>query len=182
MIVDESTLLLGIETSCDETAAALVMGGSDVVSSVVSTQVELHAEFGGRLAAKMRSHLRSLHAPNPNRDELEGLVIDGWLALRRCAAAWDPDGGALPWNWAGHRMRRVASDWVGQYADGLDEATLRHPAAGRATPATAGGRDEAALTDLLEDLAERNADRQHLDVGQASADEQLLEILGVITT
>ena len=46
-IVDESTLVLGIETSCDETAAALVMGGYDVVSSVVSTQIELHAEFGG---------------------------------------------------------------------------------------------------------------------------------------
>ena len=33
---DESTLVLGIETSCDETAAALVLGGYDVVSSVVS--------------------------------------------------------------------------------------------------------------------------------------------------
>ena len=45
--VDGSTLVLGIETSCDETAAALVMGGYDVVSSAVSTQVELHAQFGG---------------------------------------------------------------------------------------------------------------------------------------
>ena len=45
--VGESTLVLGIETSCDETAAALVMGGYDVVSSAVSTQVDLHAEFGG---------------------------------------------------------------------------------------------------------------------------------------
>ena len=45
--VDENTLVLGIETSCDETAAALVMGGYDVVSSAVSTQVDLHAEFGG---------------------------------------------------------------------------------------------------------------------------------------
>jgi N6-L-threonylcarbamoyladenine synthase len=33
--VDQSTLVLGIETSCDETAAAIVMGGRDVVSSVV---------------------------------------------------------------------------------------------------------------------------------------------------
>jgi N6-L-threonylcarbamoyladenine synthase len=41
MNIDESTLVLGIETSCDETAAALVMGGTDVVSSVVSTQVEI---------------------------------------------------------------------------------------------------------------------------------------------
>ncbi|MDO8390219.1 MAG: tRNA (adenosine(37)-N6)-threonylcarbamoyltransferase complex transferase subunit TsaD [Actinomycetota bacterium] len=47
MIVDDSTLVLGIETSCDETAAALVMGGYDVVSSAVSTQVDLHAQFGG---------------------------------------------------------------------------------------------------------------------------------------
>ena len=45
--VDESTLVLGIETSCDETAAALVLGGYDVVSNVVSTQVDLHADFGG---------------------------------------------------------------------------------------------------------------------------------------
>jgi N6-L-threonylcarbamoyladenine synthase len=45
--VDASTLVLGIETSCDETAAALVMGGSDVASSVVSSQVDLHARFGG---------------------------------------------------------------------------------------------------------------------------------------
>ena len=34
--VDESTLVLGIETSCDETAAALVMGGYDVVSQRLS--------------------------------------------------------------------------------------------------------------------------------------------------
>jgi len=45
--IDESTLVLGIETSCDETAAALVLGGYDVVSNVVSTQVDLHADFGG---------------------------------------------------------------------------------------------------------------------------------------
>ena len=40
-------LVLGIETSCDETAAAVVAGGSDVRSSVVSSQVDLHARFGG---------------------------------------------------------------------------------------------------------------------------------------
>ncbi|MEY3397209.1 MAG: hypothetical protein RLZZ534_1171 [Actinomycetota bacterium] len=32
---DSSTVVLGIETSCDETAAAIVMGGNDVLSSVV---------------------------------------------------------------------------------------------------------------------------------------------------
>ena len=39
--------ILGIETSCDETAAAIVVNGTDVVSSVVSSQVDLHARFGG---------------------------------------------------------------------------------------------------------------------------------------
>jgi N6-L-threonylcarbamoyladenine synthase len=40
-------LILGIETSCDETAIAVVEGGRRILSSVVSSQVELHAEYGG---------------------------------------------------------------------------------------------------------------------------------------
>jgi N6-L-threonylcarbamoyladenine synthase len=60
--VDESTLVLGIETSCDETAAALVLGGFDVASSVVSTQIDLHAEFGGVVPEiASRAHLESLN-------------------------------------------------------------------------------------------------------------------------
>ena len=39
--------VLGIETSCDETAAAIVTDARLVLSSVVSSQVELHARFGG---------------------------------------------------------------------------------------------------------------------------------------
>jgi len=39
--------VLGIETSCDETAAAVVVDGRDVLSSVVSSQTDLHARFGG---------------------------------------------------------------------------------------------------------------------------------------
>jgi N6-L-threonylcarbamoyladenine synthase len=40
-------VLLGIETSCDETAAALVTADGTVRSNVVSSQAELHARFGG---------------------------------------------------------------------------------------------------------------------------------------
>ena len=39
--------ILGIETSCDETAAAIVEGGTSVLSSVVTSQVDLHARYGG---------------------------------------------------------------------------------------------------------------------------------------
>jgi N6-L-threonylcarbamoyladenine synthase len=45
--VHEGTTILGIETSCDETAAAVVIGGHLVRSSVVSSQVDIHARFGG---------------------------------------------------------------------------------------------------------------------------------------
>jgi N6-L-threonylcarbamoyladenine synthase len=42
-----ASLILGLETSCDETAAALVTDDGDVRSSVVSSQAELHARYGG---------------------------------------------------------------------------------------------------------------------------------------
>ncbi len=54
-------LILGIESSCDETAAAVVRGGSEVLSNVVASQVALHAAYGGvvpELAS--REHLRNL--------------------------------------------------------------------------------------------------------------------------
>ncbi len=41
------TRVLGIETSCDETAASVVEGGSVILSSVVSSQIDLHAKYGG---------------------------------------------------------------------------------------------------------------------------------------
>jgi len=40
-------LILGLETSCDETAAALVTREGQILSNVVSSQAELHARFGG---------------------------------------------------------------------------------------------------------------------------------------
>ena len=40
-------LILGIETSCDETAVAVVADGSAILSNIISSQVDLHARFGG---------------------------------------------------------------------------------------------------------------------------------------
>src|SRR5580700_5091624 len=53
--------ILAIESSCDETAAAVLEGGSRVLSSVVASQLELHAKYGGvvpELAS--REHLRAV--------------------------------------------------------------------------------------------------------------------------
>jgi len=54
-------LTLGIESSCDETAAAIVRDGSEVLSSVISSQIKLHCAYGGvipELAA--REHLKNV--------------------------------------------------------------------------------------------------------------------------
>jgi N6-L-threonylcarbamoyladenine synthase len=54
-------LILGIESSCDETAAAVVRGGREVLGNVVASQVALHAAYGGvvpELAS--REHLRNV--------------------------------------------------------------------------------------------------------------------------
>lgn len=40
-------LVLGIETSCDETSAAVVAGGETILSNIVSSQIDLHRKFGG---------------------------------------------------------------------------------------------------------------------------------------
>ncbi len=58
---DPGRLVLGIETSCDESAASVVQNGSRVLSSVIASQVKDHAPFGGvvpELAS--RRHLENL--------------------------------------------------------------------------------------------------------------------------
>ena len=63
--MSKKPLILGIETSCDETAAALITendhGNPQVLSNIISSQVEVHREFGGvvpELAA--RSHIEKI--------------------------------------------------------------------------------------------------------------------------
>jgi len=41
------TKILGIESSCDETAAAVVEDGSQIISNVVASQIDIHARYGG---------------------------------------------------------------------------------------------------------------------------------------
>ena len=43
----EKILTLGIESSCDETAAAVLRGGRELLSNIISTQIPLHQKFGG---------------------------------------------------------------------------------------------------------------------------------------
>ncbi len=53
--------ILGIETSCDETAAAVIEDGRRIVSNVVATQVDMHARYGGIVPeVASRQHMRAM--------------------------------------------------------------------------------------------------------------------------
>ena len=84
-------IVLGIETSCDETAAAVLADGRRILSDVVASQDALHAPWGGvvpELAS--RRHLevitpvvdRALGEAGVKLSDLDGLAVTGfWAAL-----------------------------------------------------------------------------------------------------
>jgi N6-L-threonylcarbamoyladenine synthase len=135
MTIDQDTLVLGIETSCDETAAALVMGGYDVVSSAVSTQVDLHAQFGGVVPeVASRAHLDLLNpmvaraiveaGVPPERIDavactvgpgLIGALLVGVSAAKALALTWD-----VPFVGVNHMEAHL-------YAAFLEDPTLQFP-------------------------------------------------------
>ena len=87
------SLCLAIETSCDETSVAVVAGGRRILSNVIHSQVDLHAEFGGvvpELAA--RDHLErlphlldlSLQRAGVGRDDLDLVAVTRGPGLAGC--------------------------------------------------------------------------------------------------
>lgn len=116
----------------------------------------LHDEFGGSLAGFMRRELRRLGVEDATADEIDGLVIDACFVLFDCGAAWRPDGGALPWNWAARRLAGVAARWVGQHADELDVDRMEQAEADRPGPTRSPAEVETDL-DVLSRLAGTHA-------------------------
>ena len=59
----ERVVILAIETSCDETSAAVVVNGTEVLSNVVATQIEIHKRFGGVVPeVASRNHVMSINS------------------------------------------------------------------------------------------------------------------------
>jgi N6-L-threonylcarbamoyladenine synthase len=71
-------VILGLETSCDETAAALVTSEGSILANVVSSQAELHAEFGGVVPEIASRHHLELLLPvlREALDEAEATLDD----------------------------------------------------------------------------------------------------------
>ena len=77
-------LVLGIETSCDETAAAIVRDGREIVSSVIASQIETHKRFGGVVPEiASREHLdkivpvvaEAFERAKVDANEIDGLAV-----------------------------------------------------------------------------------------------------------
>ena len=77
-------MILGIETSCDETAAALVTADGEILSNVVSSQADLHTRFGGVVPeVASRRHLElvkpvieeALGEANTSLDEVDAVAV-----------------------------------------------------------------------------------------------------------
>lgn len=76
------TLILGIETSCDETAAAVVAEGRVVLSNVVASQAELHAPYGGVFPEiASRQHIRDIVPVIQEALSEAGVVLDDLAAV-----------------------------------------------------------------------------------------------------
>ncbi len=134
-VVNESTVILALETSCDETAASVVMGGNDVLSSIVSSQIEIHARFGGVVPeVASRAHMEALIPVMqsaiteagilPSRIDavaatagpgLIGALLVGVSAAKSLALVWDK-----PFIGVNHLEAHL-------YAGLLDDQTLEFP-------------------------------------------------------
>ena len=70
-------IVLGIESSCDETAAAVVIDGKTIVSSVVSSQVDFHKKYGGVVPEiASRKHIEAIGPVIREALERAGLTLD----------------------------------------------------------------------------------------------------------
>ncbi len=86
-------LVLGIETSCDETAAALVADGRNVLSSAISTQLDLLKKYGGvvpEIAARRHTELigyvikEALDTADKTLDDVEAVAVTSRQGLVGC--------------------------------------------------------------------------------------------------
>ena len=87
----KDVLILAIETSCDETAAAVVKNGREVLSNTIYTQIKLHTMFGGVVPEiASRKHIEkinqvieeALSEAGTTLDEIDALMLSRSLMVR----------------------------------------------------------------------------------------------------
>jgi len=136
MTARNDRILLGVESSCDEAACALVRGGRDVLANAVSSQIDLHTRFGGvvpELAS--RAHVeqinsviaQALQAADVKPEDISavavthqpgliGSLLVGLMAAKTLAWIWD-----VP-------LVGVNHVYAHAYAPALDDEPIDYPA------------------------------------------------------
>lgn len=75
--VDEDVLILAIESSCDETAAAVVKNGRQVLSNIISSQIDLHTLYGGVVPEiASRKHIERINQVIESALKEAGVTLD----------------------------------------------------------------------------------------------------------
>ena len=84
----KSGLTLGIETSCDETAAAVIKDGREILSNVVLSQIDIHRKYGGVVPEiASRRHLELINSLIDEALETAGV---GTSDLQAVAVSYGP--------------------------------------------------------------------------------------------
>lgn len=72
----DKTYILGIETSCDETSASVVLNGTEILSNIISSQINLHKAFGGVVPeVASRKHIENIS------DVVEKALVEAKVSL-----------------------------------------------------------------------------------------------------
>src|SRR5690242_15304028 len=80
--------IFALETSCDETAAAIVRGGTEIIANVVASQIDEHRRYGGIVPeVASRQHILALPAVV---EEALAQLPNGWDSIHAVAATYGP--------------------------------------------------------------------------------------------
>jgi N6-L-threonylcarbamoyladenine synthase len=80
--MSQETRILSIETSCDETAAAVIEDGQAILSNIVASQIELHAQYGGVFPeVASRAHIETIYQVVAQALEDAHIGMDGLDAI-----------------------------------------------------------------------------------------------------
>ena len=136
------TKILAIETSCDETAAAVIQDGRQVLSNIVATQIEVHAKYGGvfpEVASRMHVETivpvvsEALEKASTAYDDLDAVAVTygpglpGSLLVGVNVAKGIALGRNLPLVGINHLEGHIYSHWLRVEGDGMAPDDLQFP-------------------------------------------------------
>ncbi|HEU5015687.1 MAG TPA: tRNA (adenosine(37)-N6)-threonylcarbamoyltransferase complex transferase subunit TsaD [Roseiflexaceae bacterium] len=136
--------IFALETSCDETAAAIVRGGTEIIANVVASQIDEHRRYGGIVPeVASRQHILALPAVV---EEALAQLPNGWDSIHAVAATYGPGlsgalltglnaakgiawGRDLPFIGVNHIEAHIYANWLGTQNTEQSAENTEHNAA-----------------------------------------------------